>query len=173
MSSTNSSDRLTYLLCPELTFTHEALVLIPTCIGDFSDFFPGTFPQTMKLNHRVLSSGGGRLWRPLCSLVLPKTQHLKSLFGNDIVYLQQLQHVNSNGGGGPQLLTRGCVYANKAASQMDGTFWVCLHRVTSCAFSDRISIWFVKTFPFTLGHINVSLQNGYKSVFQFPRHMQI
>ncbi len=26
----------------------------------------------------------------------------------------------------------------------------CLHLVTSCVFSDRISIWFVKTFPFTL-----------------------
>ncbi len=33
----------------------------------------------------------------------------------------------------------------------------CLHLVTSCIFSDRISIWFVKMFPFTLGHINVSL----------------
>ncbi len=30
--------------------------------------------------------------------------------------------------------------------------WAYLHLVTSCIFSDRISIWFVKTFPFTLGH---------------------
>ncbi len=28
-----------YLLCLELTFTYEALALIPTCIGDFADFF--------------------------------------------------------------------------------------------------------------------------------------
>ncbi len=28
-----------YLLCLELTFAHEALVLISTCIGDFTDFF--------------------------------------------------------------------------------------------------------------------------------------
>ncbi len=35
-------------------------------------------------------------------------------------------------------------------------------------------IWlFVKTFAFTPGHINVSLQNWYKSVIQFPRYMQI
>ncbi len=68
-----------------------------------------------------LCSDGGSLWRLLCSLVHPKTQHLKSLFGADIVYLQQLQQVISNGGGGPQLLTRGCVY--RAASQMGGTFF--------------------------------------------------
>ncbi len=30
----------------------------------------------------------------------------------------------------------------------------------------------LKTFPFTLGHINVSSQNGYKSVLQFLCHMQ-
>ncbi len=43
----------------------------------------------------------------------------------------------------------------------------------SCAFADRISIWFVKMFPFTLGHINVSWKNGYKSDprFQFPRYI--
>ncbi len=51
--------------------------------------------------------------------------------------------------------------------------WACLHLVISCVFSDRISIRFVKTFPFTLGHINVSSQNRYKSVLQFPRYMQI
>ncbi len=28
-----------YLLCLELTFAHEALVLISTCIGDFTDFY--------------------------------------------------------------------------------------------------------------------------------------
>ncbi len=60
--------------------------------------------------------------RLLCSLVHPKTQHLKSLFGADSVYLQQLQQVISNGGGGPQLLTQGCVYAYRAASQMGATF---------------------------------------------------
>ncbi len=89
-------------------------------------FFSRTFPycpQTVKLNHSVLSgSDGGSLWRLLCSLVHPKTQHLKSLFGADSVYLQQLQQVISNGGGRPQLLTQGCVYAYRAASQMGGTF---------------------------------------------------
>ncbi len=64
----------------------------------------------MKLNHSVLSgSDGGSLWRLLCSFVHPKTQHLKILFGADIVYLQQ--QVISNDGDGPQLLTQGCVYA--------------------------------------------------------------
>ncbi len=53
-------------------------------------FFSGTFPQKMKLNHS--GSDGGSLWRLLCSLVHPKTQHLKSLFGTDIVYLQQLSN---------------------------------------------------------------------------------
>ncbi len=28
-----------YLLCLQPTFTHKALVLISTCIGDFTDFF--------------------------------------------------------------------------------------------------------------------------------------
>ncbi len=28
----------------EKTFVHEALVLIPTCIGDFFSIFSGTFP---------------------------------------------------------------------------------------------------------------------------------
>ncbi len=51
------------------------------------------------------------------------------------------------------------------------TLWAYLHLVTSCVFSDRISIWFVKTFPFTLGHINVSSQNGYKSSLQFMHYM--
>ncbi len=55
----------------------------------------------------------------LCSF---KTQHLKSLFGVDIVYLQQLQQVISNVRGGPQLLTQGSVYAYRAASQIGGTF---------------------------------------------------
>ncbi len=77
----------------------------------------------MKLNHSVLSSSdGGSLWRLLCLLVHPKTQHLKCLFGDDIVYLQQLQQVIRNGGGGPQLLTQGRVCAYRAASQMGGTF---------------------------------------------------
>ncbi len=51
-----------------------------------------------------------------------KTQDLKNLFSADIVYLQQLQQVISNGGGGPQLLTQDCVHAHRAASQMGGTF---------------------------------------------------
>ncbi len=77
----------------------------------------------MKLNHIVLSgSDWGSLWRLLCSLVHPKTQRLKSLFGADIVYLQQLQQVIRNGGGGPQLLTQSSVYAYRAVSQMGGTF---------------------------------------------------
>ncbi len=64
----------------------------------------------MKLNHSVLSgSDGGSLWRLLCSFVHPKTQHLKILFGADIVYIQQ--QVISNDGDGPQLLNQGCVYA--------------------------------------------------------------
>ncbi len=50
------------------------------------------------------------------SLVHPKTQLLKSLFG---AAFQQLQQIISNGGG-PQLLTQGCVY--RAASHMGGTF---------------------------------------------------
>ncbi len=68
-------------------------------------FFPGHF-----LRQWNLTSDGGSLWRLLCSLVPPKTQHLKSFFGVDIVYLQQLHQVIHNGGGGPQLLTQGCVY---------------------------------------------------------------
>ncbi len=48
--------------------------------------------------------------------------YLKSLFGADIVYLQQLQQVISNGGG-PRLLTEDCVYAYRAASQMGLTFY--------------------------------------------------
>ncbi len=82
--------------------------------------FSGIFPSKMKFNHSVLGSDEGRLCRLLCSLVHPKTQHLKSLFGADIVYLQQLQQVISNGTGGPQLLTQGCVYANRAESVTNG-----------------------------------------------------
>ncbi len=37
------------LLCLEPMFTHEALVLIPKHIGDFTDF-SGLFPSKMKLN---------------------------------------------------------------------------------------------------------------------------
>ncbi len=40
----------------------------------------------------------------------------------DIVYLQQLQEVISNAGGGQQLLTQGIV-SYRAASQMGGTFF--------------------------------------------------
>ncbi len=64
-----------------------------------------------NLTSVISGSDGGSLWRLLCSLVPPKTQHLKSFFGVDIVYLQQLHQVIHNGGGGPQLLTQGCVYA--------------------------------------------------------------
>ncbi len=32
------------ILCLEQTFVHEALVLIPTRIGDFFSIFSGTFP---------------------------------------------------------------------------------------------------------------------------------
>ncbi len=39
-------------------------------------FFSGIFPSKIKFNHSVLGSAGGRLWRLLCSLVHPKTQHL-------------------------------------------------------------------------------------------------
>ncbi len=61
------------------------------------------------------------------SVSASQTQHLEGIFGTDIVYLQQLQQVISNGKGGPQLLTQDCVYVNRAASQMDGKFeweWV-------------------------------------------------
>ncbi len=66
-----------YLLCLELTFVHEALVLIPKDIR--YRFFSGIFPSKMKFNHSVLGSDRGRLWRLLCSLVHPKTQHKASL----------------------------------------------------------------------------------------------
>ncbi len=39
-------------------------------------FFSGIFPSKIKFNHSVLCSDEGRLWRLLCSLVHPKTQHL-------------------------------------------------------------------------------------------------
>ncbi len=68
-------------------------------------FFPGHFLRQWNLTSVHSGSDGGSLWRLLYSLVHPKTQHLKSLFGADSVYLQQLQQVISNGGGGPQLLT--------------------------------------------------------------------
>ncbi len=64
----------TYLLCLELMFTHKVLVAIPTRIGDFTDFFSRTFPQTMKRNHSVLSSDGGSLWR-LIYLFEPKNNN--------------------------------------------------------------------------------------------------
>ena len=51
--------------------------------------------------------------------------------------------------------------------------WGCLHLATSCVFSDRIAIWYIKTIPFTPGHINVFLRNGFKSDLQFSRYMQI
>ncbi len=67
-------------------------------------------------------SDGGSLWRLLCSLVHPKTQHLKSLFGAGIVYLQQLQQVMSNGGGGPQLLAQGCFMLTGQRHKWPGLF---------------------------------------------------
>ncbi len=85
-------------------------------------FFPGHLLRQWNLTTVSSGSDGGSLWRLLCLLVQPKTQHLKSLFGADIVYLQQLQQVISNDGGGPQLLTQGCVYAYRAASLMGETF---------------------------------------------------
>ncbi len=85
-------------------------------------FFPGHFLRQWHLTTVSSGSDGGSLWRLLCSLMHPKTQHLKCLFGTDSVYLQQLQQVISNGGGRPQLLTQGCVYAYRAASQMGRTF---------------------------------------------------
>ncbi len=77
-------------------------------------FFPGHFLRQWNLTTVSSGSDGGSLLRLLCLLVHPKTQHLKCLFGADIVYLLQLQQVISNGGGGPQLLTQGCVYAYRA-----------------------------------------------------------
>ncbi len=63
-------------------------------------FFPGHFLRQWNLTTVSSGSDGGSLWRLLCLLVHPKTHHLKSLFGADSVYLQQLQQVISNGGGG-------------------------------------------------------------------------
>ncbi len=62
--------------------------------------FPGHFLRQWNL---TTVSSAAQMER--CSLVHPKTQHLKRLFGANIVYLQQLQQVISNGGDGPQLLT--------------------------------------------------------------------
>ncbi len=88
---------------------HKALVLIHI-LGTRI----GLFPYSMKFNHSVLNgSDEGRLWRLLCSLVHPKTQHLDSLFGADIIYLQQLQQVIGNGGGG-------CSVSLKAVSMLIG-----------------------------------------------------
>ncbi len=101
--------------------SHKVLVLISTRIGDFTDFFRDISLDNETSPQRPQAHGGS-LWRLLCLLVHPKTQHLKCLFGADIVYLQQLQQVISNDGGGPQLLTQGCVCAYRAASQMGGTF---------------------------------------------------
>ncbi len=85
----------------------------------WSQFF---FFYTMKLNHSVLSgSDGVSLWRLLCSLVHPKTQHLKCLFGALTLYII-VQQVISNGWFGLQLLTQCCVYAYRTASQMRRTF---------------------------------------------------
>ncbi len=147
MSSTNSSDRLALL--SYATFNHhipihdhswrqhqwiqaETMVALASLALQSAKklFQKGNLENKrvilcleLKLYHSVLSgSDGGNLWRLLCSLVHPKTQHLKSLFGADSVYLQQLQQVISNDRGGPQLLTQGCVYAYRAASQMGGTF---------------------------------------------------
>ncbi len=61
-----------HLLCLELTFAHEALVLIPTHYGDFTDFFSRTLPQTMKLNLSVLSSDEGSLWDSYVRWCIPK-----------------------------------------------------------------------------------------------------
>ncbi len=36
----NLENKAWYLLCLKLTFTHKALVSIPTCIGYFTDFLP-------------------------------------------------------------------------------------------------------------------------------------
>ncbi len=48
-------------------------------------FFPGHFLRRWNLT--TVSSAAGSLWRLLCSLVHHKTQHLKSLFGTDSVYI--------------------------------------------------------------------------------------
>ncbi len=66
------------------------------------------------------------------------------------VYLQQLQQVISNGGGGPQLLTQGCVYANRAESVTNGrdlfpsVTWT--ERESETAHSERLFMiyWFYK-----------------------------
>ncbi len=81
------------------------------------------FFQDISLDNETWPQCPQRLrWRLLCPSVHPKTQHLKSLFGADIVYLQQLQLLIRYGGGGPQLLIQGFVCAYRLASQMGGTF---------------------------------------------------
>ncbi len=84
-----------YLLCLELMFTHKVLVLIPSRIGDVTDFFTGYFLGQWNLT--TVSSA-----------------QMERVYGDSNV-----QQVISNGGG-PQLLTQGCVY--RAASHMGGTF---------------------------------------------------
>ncbi len=45
------------------------------------------FPSKMKFNHSVPGSDGGRLWRLLCLLVHPKTQHLYFVFVREVLTL--------------------------------------------------------------------------------------
>ncbi len=69
------------------------------------------------------------------------------------------------------VLTQMTVYVHSRTPSLSGAVYTwSLH---AFFFSDQISIWFVQMFPFTLSHINVSLQNGHKSILQFLRHMQI
>ncbi len=77
----------------------QSVGIDPYTYWDFTDFFPGHFLRQWNLTTVSSGSDGGSLWRLLCLLVHPQTQHMKSLFGADIVYLQQLQQVISNGGG--------------------------------------------------------------------------
>ncbi len=44
-------------------------------------------------------------------------------------------------------------------------FWASLHLINSCVFSDRKTIWFVKTIPFATGHINLSPQMDINLIF--------
>ncbi len=49
LSEEQFGKQMSYLLCLELTFAHKALVLIPTFIGDFTDFCPGHFHRQINL----------------------------------------------------------------------------------------------------------------------------
>ncbi len=79
-----------------------AVVLIPTHIGDFTDF------------DSALGSDGGSLWRLICSLMHPETQHCLALTLYISSSYSKCSVMEAD------RVTQGCVY--RAASLMGGTF---------------------------------------------------